>query len=97
MSEAIELLKSARNYVESMAGKSVFAANLLREIEEYLAKPSPEPETTNSDEILFAPQSLYAHYCKCHKVERCSIFVHPSEEIQKTLNQLMDLIKYFDD
>jgi hypothetical protein len=38
-----ELLKSARNYVESMAGKSVFAANLLREINEYLAKPLPDP------------------------------------------------------
>lgn len=40
---SIELLKSARNYVEAMAGKSVFAANLLKEIDEYLAKPLPGP------------------------------------------------------
>jgi hypothetical protein len=39
----MELLKSARNYVESMAGKSVFAKNLLCKIDEYLEKPLPEP------------------------------------------------------
>jgi hypothetical protein len=43
MSETRELLKSARNYVEAVAtsGKvgSVFAKNLLVEIDEYLKKP----------------------------------------------------------
>jgi hypothetical protein len=48
-----ELLKSARNYVEAVAtsGKvgSVFAKNLLVEIDEYLQKPLPESKPQEFD------------------------------------------------
>ena len=50
-----------------------------------------------SDNIIFASQISDAHYCKCSKVERCQIFVHPSSEIQDALNRLMDLIKDYDE
>jgi hypothetical protein len=53
MSETRELLKSARNYVEAVAtsGKvgSVFAKNLLVEIDEYLKKPLPESKPQEFD------------------------------------------------
>lgn len=37
------------------------------------------------------------HTCNCDKVSRCSIFIHPSKEVQYALNNLMEVMAVFDD
>lgn len=38
-----------------------------------------------------------AHHCKCDQVSRCSIFVHPSSQVQDAINKLIDTMAEFDE
>ena len=43
------------------------------------------------------PLSPVAHHCRCDAVARCTIFVHPSMQVQAALNHLVDAMAEFDE
>lgn len=38
-----------------------------------------------------------AHRCKCNVIHDCPIFVHPDDEVQKTLADLSDVLARYDE